>query len=179
MLSRHGVNAINDETITELIRIVCYDQPIYEDMHLEGDEWLGLTLGVDRSTVLTDVQPMHDQAAILIQDNDSVYLYTTYNVTLILILSLQWPWLVWSRHSSVSQRVWVWWSCVLMSHLLLLTVQLHYPSMLTFQAIMELQVCTHNTPDTVELNLVLSCSFSHGLLVARCGGTGDIDVCCL
>ena len=66
-----GVNAIDDETITELMRIVCYDQPIYEDMRLEGDEWLGLTLGVDRSSVLTNVRPMYDQAAILIQDNDS------------------------------------------------------------------------------------------------------------
>ena len=65
-----AVNAIDDETITELMRIVCYDQPIYEDMHPEGDEWLGLTLGVDRSSVLTNVQPMYDQAAILIQDND-------------------------------------------------------------------------------------------------------------
>ena len=68
-----GVNAIDDETITELTRIVCYDQPIYEDMRLEGDEWLGLTLGVDRSSVLTTVQPMYDQAAIFIQDNDSKF----------------------------------------------------------------------------------------------------------
>ena len=68
-----GVNAIDDETITELARIVCYGQPIYEDMRLEGDEWLGLTLGVDRSSVRTTVQPMYDQAAILIQDNDSKF----------------------------------------------------------------------------------------------------------
>ena len=66
-----GVNAIDDETITEFRRIVCYDQPIYDDDCLEGDEWLGLTLGVDRSSVLTNVRPMYDQAAILIQDNDS------------------------------------------------------------------------------------------------------------
>ena len=58
-----AVNAIDDETITELMRIVCYDQPIYEDMYLEGDEWLGLTLGVDRSSVLTNVQPRYDQAS--------------------------------------------------------------------------------------------------------------------
>ena len=65
-------NAIDDETITELMRIVCYDQPIYDDECLEEDEWLGLTLDVDRSTpVLTNVRPMYDQAAILIQDNDS------------------------------------------------------------------------------------------------------------
>ena len=71
-----GTNAIDDETIrenypNELRRIVCYDQPIYDDECLEEDEWLGLTLGVDDATVLTVFQPMYDQAAILIQDNDS------------------------------------------------------------------------------------------------------------
>ena len=71
-----GINAIDDERIgeneqDELIRIVCYDQPIYDDSCVEADEWLGLTLGVDRSSVLTNVRPMYDQAAILIQDNDS------------------------------------------------------------------------------------------------------------
>ena len=66
-----GVNAIDDETITELMRIVCYDQPIYDDTLVEGDEWLGLTLDVDRAGVRTTVRPLYDQAAILIQDNDS------------------------------------------------------------------------------------------------------------
>ena len=65
-----GTNAIDDETITELSRIVCYDQPIYEDVDSEGDEWLGLTLSVDDATVLAIVRPMYDQAAILIKDND-------------------------------------------------------------------------------------------------------------
>ena len=66
-----GTNAIDDETITELMRIVCYNQSIYDDECLEEDEWLGLTLDVDDASVLTVVQPMYDQAAILIQDNDS------------------------------------------------------------------------------------------------------------
>ena len=66
-----GTNAIDDETITELMRIVCYDQPIYDDDCLEEDEWLGLTLDVDRATVPTIVKPIYDQSAILIQDNDS------------------------------------------------------------------------------------------------------------
>ena len=68
-----GVNAIDDETITELMRIVCYDQPIYDDDCVEEDEWLGLTLGVDRSSVLTTVRPMCDQAVILIEDDDSKF----------------------------------------------------------------------------------------------------------
>ena len=62
---------INGETITELMRVVCYDQPIYDDMRLEGDEWLGLTLGVDRASIITTVRPMYDQAAILVQNDDS------------------------------------------------------------------------------------------------------------
>ena len=64
-----GVNAIDDETITELTRIVCYDQPIYDDTLVEGDEWLGLTLSVDRSSVLTNVRPLYDQAAIIIRES--------------------------------------------------------------------------------------------------------------
>ena len=66
-----GTNAIDNERITELMRIVCYDHPIYEDMDSEGDEWLGLTLSVDRATVFTHFRPMYDQAAILIKDNDN------------------------------------------------------------------------------------------------------------
>ena len=68
-----AVNAIEDETITEVMRIVCYDQPIYDDDCVEEDEWLGLTLDVGdlATSVLTIVTPGCDQAAILIQDNDS------------------------------------------------------------------------------------------------------------
>ena len=72
-----SLNAIDNLRIrenepNEIRRIVCYDQPIYDDIRLEADEWLGLTLGVDRATiVLTNVRPMYNQSAILIQDNDS------------------------------------------------------------------------------------------------------------
>ena len=67
------VNAIDDVTITELMRIVCYNQPIYEDLRLELDEYTGLTLGVNQvgTTVLTLVRSMYDEASILIVDNDS------------------------------------------------------------------------------------------------------------
>ena len=67
------VNAIDDVLITELIRIVCYNQPIYEDLRLELDEYVGLTLGVRKrgTTVHTVVRPMYDEASILIVDNDS------------------------------------------------------------------------------------------------------------
>ena len=73
-----SINAIDDETIrenepNEIRRIVCYDQPIYDDIRLEADEWLGLTLGVDRATVNTNVAESFDQASILIVDNDSKF----------------------------------------------------------------------------------------------------------
>ena len=54
------------------MRIICYNQPIYDDPCLEPDEYAGLTLGVideddeDQTTINTIVEPMYDQAAILI-----------------------------------------------------------------------------------------------------------------
>ena len=59
--------------ITYFMRIVCYNQPIYEDLRLELDEYVGFTLGVRETgtTVHTVVRPMYDEASILIVDNDS------------------------------------------------------------------------------------------------------------
>ena len=63
------------------MRLICYNQSIYDDNCLELDEFAGLTLGViDNNnvltTVLTEVQPMYDQASILIVDNDSEFIQT-------------------------------------------------------------------------------------------------------
>ena len=69
-----ATNVIDDTFIIQEMRLVCYNQPIYDDNCLELDEYAGLTLGViDNNiltTVLTIVQPMYDQASILIVDND-------------------------------------------------------------------------------------------------------------
>ena len=73
------VNVIDDIIITELKRTICYNQPIYDDLCLEPDEYAGLTLGVidennfDQTTVLTEVEPLCDQVSILIVDNDSEF----------------------------------------------------------------------------------------------------------
>ena len=69
------VGAIDDTLINELMRTTCYNQTIYDDMSLELDEYLGLSLGVQDllTTVRTIVQPMFDQAAILIIDNDRAF----------------------------------------------------------------------------------------------------------
>ena len=69
-----AVIVIDDTFITQEMRVICYNQPIYDDNCLELDEYAGLTLGVidnTLTTVLTEVQPMYDQASILIVDNDS------------------------------------------------------------------------------------------------------------
>ena len=74
-----AVNVIDGIIITELRRIICYNQPIYDDPYLEPDECTGLTLGViddndfDRTTVLTEVEPLCNHTAILIVDNDSKF----------------------------------------------------------------------------------------------------------
>ena len=67
-------NLIDDTVIRQEMRIVCYNQSIYDDLRVELDEYAGLTLGVSSNqftTVLTLVEPMYDQASILILDNDS------------------------------------------------------------------------------------------------------------
>ena len=64
------VNAIDDQVISEGMKTVCYNHTIYDDTLVEGFEYIGLMLSVSRATTLTLVQPMYDQAAILIQDND-------------------------------------------------------------------------------------------------------------
>ena len=73
-----GINVIDDLVINATRRIICYNQPIYEDLSLEPNEYAGLTLGVIdnvHTTVITNVKPMYDQASILILDNDSEFIY--------------------------------------------------------------------------------------------------------
>ena len=71
-----ATNVIDDTFITEVMRLICYNQPIYDYMHVELDEYAGLTLGViDNDNVLTTIptrmEPMYDQVSILIVDNNS------------------------------------------------------------------------------------------------------------
>ena len=70
------VNTIADTVIREEMRIVCYNQSIYEDFRVELDEYAGISLGIrdnSQTTALTNVDPMYDQASILIVDNDSEF----------------------------------------------------------------------------------------------------------
>ena len=63
-------NIIDDEELMELRRIVCYNQTIYDDTLVEGQEYIGLSLGIHVSTAVTEVRTGYDQAAILIVDDD-------------------------------------------------------------------------------------------------------------
>ena len=72
-----GVNAIDDQLLNATRRIVCYNQPIYDDGRLEVSEYAGLTLDVDDNiqctTVRTEVQELYDFASIRICDDDSEF----------------------------------------------------------------------------------------------------------
>ena len=63
-----AVNAIDDILISELMRVICYNQTIYDDPCVELDEYAGLSLRVPEGTISP---PPCDQASILILDNDS------------------------------------------------------------------------------------------------------------
>ena len=64
------VNVIDNEQITGKMRTVCYNQTIYDDQQLEVSEYAGLTLGIRQATVVTEVEPLYNFAAIKILDNE-------------------------------------------------------------------------------------------------------------
>ena len=64
-------NRIKSIGINATRRVICYDQPIYDDMRLEVAEYFGMP----PTTVLTEIRPMYDQVAILILDNDGENTY--------------------------------------------------------------------------------------------------------
>lgn len=75
-----GFNRIRDTYINATRRVICYNQPIYNDVRVEPSEYLGMTLGVRDSTILTNVDPEFDQVAIKIVDDDGkskLYDYST------------------------------------------------------------------------------------------------------
>ena len=78
---KRGINHIRDKFINET-RSMCYNQTIYNDVRLEMSEYVGLTLAVRDSSVHTEIQPLYDQVAIRILDDDSKLhiVICTYNV---------------------------------------------------------------------------------------------------
>ena len=70
-----AVNIIDNVLITQQMRRLCYNQPIYDDLQVEQHEYIGLELSVrdnHLTTGLTLVDQMYNQASILIMDNDSM-----------------------------------------------------------------------------------------------------------
>ena len=66
-------NRIRSIGINATRRVICYDQPIYDDLRLEPAEYFGMTLtvqGMPPTTFLTEVRPKYDQVAICILDDD-------------------------------------------------------------------------------------------------------------
>ena len=61
---------IANYTISEIMRVVCYYQPIYNDLRLETVEFAGLSLGIRRNSTLAFAKHPYDQAAIMIIDDD-------------------------------------------------------------------------------------------------------------
>ena len=145
-----GVNAIDDQLINATRRIICYDQPIYDDGRLEVSEYAGLTLDVDDSiiyftTARTEVQELYNFASIKIRDDDSefasscIIVIHSLDLCLACVQGLEW---VWRVHSIMSQRMWVWWSFVLLYMYMSPTssVPLNFHSTSASQLLMELQV---------------------------------------
>ena len=168
-----GVNAIDDQLITAVMRIVCYDQPIYDDGRLEVSEYAGLTLDVDDNiqftTVLTLVQDLYDFASVRILDDDSefacsyIIVIHPLNLCLARVQGLEW---VWRGHSIVSQRVWVWLSCVLLYTSQISPVPLSIHSTSASQLMMELQVCVtclliHWSSRVLNVCIVHTCISMH------------------
>ena len=69
-------NRIRNTVINATRRVICYDQPIYNDEHLELSEYAGLQLDVREASVdLVLVQEHYTNAAIQILDDDSELIY--------------------------------------------------------------------------------------------------------
>ena len=65
-------NRIRNMVISAMKRIVCYNQPIYNDSRVEVSEYAGLQLAVGNGlSALVDVKTQYDNAVILILDDDS------------------------------------------------------------------------------------------------------------
>ena len=64
-------NRIRDTVISATRRVICYNQPIYNDERLEVSEYAGLQLSVIKSDIIVVVEKNYDNAAILILDDDS------------------------------------------------------------------------------------------------------------
>ena len=74
-------NRIRNKIINAKRRVVCYDQPIYNDARLELTEYAGLQLDIRNASIgVVSVQEQYDNAAIQILDDDGQLLLQTFCV---------------------------------------------------------------------------------------------------
>ena len=148
-----GINRIRNTVINATRRIICYSQTIYDDVRLEMSEYAGLTLAIRDASVLTEVQPMYDFVAIEIIDDDGEFLIFQSQTVSIFTYSLQVLLWDWRRHSTRSQRMWVWSRCALW-----FTVQTsHVPSNFPLMSASQPSVI-HTYSDNVHSNSVRVCA---------------------
>ena len=89
-------NVIDDTLITELTRVVCYSQTIYDDAVSEGVEYFGLSLAIidgPQTTSYTQIRPSYDQAAIVIVDDEckKLFVYTYTRKKLVILFTALCP----------------------------------------------------------------------------------------
>ena len=66
-----GFNHIMGMVITGTTTVLCYNQIIYDDNHVEDDELFSLTLTVqDQSTMVAQVDPLRNSALVKIVNDD-------------------------------------------------------------------------------------------------------------
>ena len=86
----------------------------------------------------------------------------TSTLCLARVQGLEW---VWRGHSIVSQRVWVWWSCVLLYTSPTSPVLLNFHSTSVSPLLMELQVCLHWSSRVLHIHCAYMYKHASGILL--------------
>ena len=64
-------STIRDTFITELRRMICYEQVVYDDLRLEKEEYVGLALVPDDLDTAVETEPLYNESVVIIIDDDS------------------------------------------------------------------------------------------------------------
>ena len=64
-------STIRDTDITEVRRMICYEQVVYDDLRLEMEEYVGLALVPDDIDTVVETEPQYNESVVIIIDDDS------------------------------------------------------------------------------------------------------------
>ena len=64
-------STIRDTFITEVRRMICYEQVVYDDLRLEKEEYVGLALVPDDLDTVVETEPLYNESVVIIIDDDS------------------------------------------------------------------------------------------------------------